>query len=123
MSSNTQIGQRYEVLARDYLQKKGLKLLEQNYHSRFGEIDLIMFDRQVLCFIEVKFRKSNSFGGAISAIPVAKQQKIIKTAQCYIAATPAIAQKPMRFDALILQLGLTLPALNIEWIQSAFYAE
>ncbi|MFT5548656.1 MAG: putative endonuclease [Gammaproteobacteria bacterium] len=123
MNSSTLIGQRYEALARDYLKKKGLKLLDQNYHSRFGEIDIIMFDQQVLCFIEVKFRKSNSFGGAVSAIPPAKQQKIIKTAQCYIAATPAIAQKPMRFDALILQLESSLSALNIEWIQNAFYAE
>jgi putative endonuclease len=123
MNSSTLIGHRYEALARDYLKKKGLKLLDQNYHSRFGEIDIIMFDQQVLCFIEVKFRKSNSFGGAVSAIPPAKQQKIIKTAQCYIAATPAIAQKPMRFDALILQLESSLSALNIEWIQNAFYAE
>ena len=123
MSSNTQIGQRYEALARDYLQQHGLTLLEQNYHSRFGEIDLIMFDRQVLCFIEVKFRKSNAFGGAVSAIPYAKQRKIIKTAQCYISSTPAIVEKPMRFDALILQLESSLSDLNIEWIQNAFYAE
>jgi putative endonuclease len=123
MASSTQIGQRYEAFANSYLQKKGLKLLDQNYHSRFGEIDLIMFDQQVLCFIEVKFRKSNAFGGAASAIPAAKQQKIIKTAQCYIAATPAIAQKPMRFDALIIQLESSLSALNIEWIQNAFYVE
>jgi putative endonuclease len=121
--SSTNTGKRYEALARDYLQQHGLTLVEKNYHSRFGEIDLIMFDQQVLCFIEVKFRKSTAFGGAISAIPHAKQQRIIKTAQCYISSTPAIAQKPMRFDALILQLESSLSDLNIEWIQNAFYAE
>lgn len=123
MTSSTSTGQRYETFARDYLQQQGLTLLEQNYHSRFGEIDLIMFDRQVLCFIEVKFRKSNAFGGAVSAIPRAKQKKIIKTAQCYISSTPTIAQKPMRFDALILQLESSVSNLSIEWIQNAFYAE
>ncbi len=122
-SSSTKTGQHYEALARDYLQQQGLTLLRQNYHSRFGEIDLIMFDQQVLCFIEVKFRKSNAFGGAVSAIPRAKQQKIVKTAQCYISSTPAIAKKPMRFDALILQLESSVSDLNIEWIQNAFYAE
>ena len=122
-SSSTSTGRHYEALARDYLQQQGLTLLEQNYHSRFGEIDLIMFDQQVLCFIEVKFRKSNAFGGAVSAIPRSKQQKIVKTAQCYISSTPAIAQKPMRFDALILQLESSVSDLNIEWIQNAFYAE
>jgi putative endonuclease len=123
MSSSTSTGQRYEALAKHYLQQQGLTLLEQNYRSRYGEIDIIMFDQAVLCFIEVKFRKSNAFGGAVSAIPRAKQQKIIKTAQCYISSTPAIAQKPMRFDALILQLESSVSDLNIEWIQNAFYAE
>lgn len=123
MTSSTRTGQQYEALARDYLQQQGLTLIEQNYHSRFGEIDLIMFDQQVLCFIEVKFRKSNAFGGAVSAISRAKQQKIIKTAQCYILSTPTIAQKPMRFDALILQLKSSVSDLNIDWIQNAFYAE
>jgi putative endonuclease len=123
MSSSSATGLHYEALARDYLQQQGLKLLEQNYHSRFGEIDLIMFDRKVLCFIEVKFRKNNAFGGAVSSIPRTKQQKIVKTAQCYISSRPAIAQKPMRFDALILQLESSVSDLNIEWIQSAFYAE
>lgn len=121
--SSSSTGQHYEALARDYLEQKGLTLLEQNYHSQFGEIDLIMFDQQILCFIEVKFRKSNAFGGAISAIPHAKQQKIIKTAQFYISSTPAIAQRAMRFDALILQLESSVSDLNIEWIQNAFYVE
>lgn len=123
MPSSTITGQHYEALARDYLLQQGLKLLEQNYHSRFGEIDLIMLDQQVLCFIEVKFRKSNAFGGAVSAIPRSKQLKIVKTAQCYISSTPAIAHKPMRFDALILQLKSSLTDMSLEWIQDAFYSE
>ena len=82
-----------------------------------------MFDQQVLCFIEVKFRRSNAFGGAIAAIPRAKQQKIVKTAQCYISSTPAISQKPMRFDALIMQLESPVADMSLEWIQNAFYAE
>lgn len=123
MASNTVAGQHYEKLARDYLLQQGLSLLEQNYHSRFGEIDLIMIDRKTLCFIEVKFRKTNAFGGAASAIPRAKQKKIIKTAQCYISAKPAMAQKPMRFDALIMQLESSLTDITMEWIQNAFYVE
>jgi putative endonuclease len=121
--SSIDTGKHYETLAKDYLRQQGLTLHEHNYHSRFGEIDLIMFDQEVLCFIEVKFRKSNAFGGAVSAIPYAKQRKIIKTAQCYISSSPAVAQNPMRFDALILQLDSSLSDLNIEWIQNAFYAE
>ena len=123
MTSSTSTGQRYEALAKDYLLQQGLKLLEQNYYSRFGEIDLIMLDQQVLCFVEVKFRKSNAFGGAVSAIPRSKQQKLVKTAQCYISSTPAIAKKPMRFDALIIQMESSVTDIKIEWIQNAFYSE
>lgn len=123
MNSSAISGQHYEALARDYLLQQGLKLLKQNYYSRFGEIDLIMLDQQMLCFIEVKFRKSSAFGGAVSAIPRVKQQKIIKTAQCYISSTPTMAQKPMRFDALIIQPGSPVADINLEWIQNAFYAE
>lgn len=121
--SSTSKGQYYEALASDYLQQQGLTLIETNYHSQFGEVDLIMFDQQVLCFIEVKFRQKKSFGGAVSAIPPAKQKKIVKTAQCYILSKPTITQRPMRFDAVILQFESSVSNLSIEWIKSAFYAE
>ncbi len=104
---------------------QGLKCLAQNYHSRFGEIDLIMrdimCDTDMVCFIEVKFRKSLDFGGAASSISYQKQQKIIKTAQIFMQNNRKLKNTGMRFDALILQqLGETL---TIDWIQNAFYAE
>ena len=87
-NSSVRKGQHYEALARDCLQQQGLTLIEHNYHSRFSEIDLIMLAQQVLCSIEVKFCEA---------------KKYCKTVQSYISSTPAIVQKPMRFDALILQ--------------------
>jgi len=122
MSKNLRKGLRFEDQARDYLQVHGLTLLQPNYHCRFGEIDLVMRDGDTLCFIEVKFRKSQLFGGAAASIPRAKQRKIIKTALFYIASHKHLANQPMRFDALLIQRQAD-GGDHINWVRNAFYAE
>lgn len=121
MNWNKRKGLQYESLANKHLQKQGLKLLQQNFHSRFGEIDLVMLDGNTVCFIEVKYRKSLDFGGAASAISYSKRQKIIKTAQIFMSENRKLANRAMRFDALMLQH--IDQDININWIQNAFYAE
>jgi putative endonuclease len=122
MSNNLRKGLRFESQARDYLQAHGLLLLQSNYRCRFGEIDLVMRDRDTLCFIEVKFRKSMLFGGAAASIPRPKQRKIVKTALFYISAHKQFANQAIRFDALLIQRQADSSS-QIDWIQSAFYAE
>jgi putative endonuclease len=122
MSINLRKGLRFETRARDYLLQKGLVWLESNFRCRYGEIDLVMRDGDVLCFIEVKFRKSLNFGGAAASIPVAKQRKIVKTALFYLASQRHISNLAIRFDALLIQQqGVSGDHFN--WIKSAFYAE
>ena len=121
MHSSKSKGMHYEAQAKAYLCERGLSLIQQNYHCRFGEIDLIMRDNNTVCFIEVKFRKSMSYGGALNAIPYQKQQKIIKTAQVFISDHQKLAQQAIRFDALMLQQARE--DISINWIQNAFYAE
>ena len=123
MNWNQSKGLHYENLAKKYLVQHGLALLKQNYRCRFGEIDLIMLQQEVLCFIEVKYRNSMRFGGAGSAIPVKKQKKIVKTAMFYIAENDRFKQHPVRFDALLIQQQTDYQTTGINWIQSAFYAE
>lgn len=122
MSSPNRKGLRYEEQARTYLQARGLSLLQQNYSCRGGEIDLIMRDRDTICFIEVKFRKSLAFGGAASSIPISKQRKIVNTALYYIAGRKRLASHPLRFDAFLIQRRPDGSDL-VDWIQNAFYAE
>ena len=122
MNWNKRKGLHYEAQARDYLEQRGLRLVTENYHCRFGEIDLIMRDGDTLCFIEVKFRKSLLFGGAAASIPAAKQRKIIKTALFYISAHKQLANQATRFDALLIQRQAD-HSNQINWIQNAFYAE
>jgi putative endonuclease len=106
-------GARAEQLAARFLQQHGLKLLDANYHCRFGEIDLILLDGETLVFAEVRKRSGNNFGGAAASIDGHKQRRLILTAQHYIAATPG--DRPCRFDALLLD-----GADNIEWVKNAF---
>ena len=107
-----------EQRALDYLQQQGLKLIAANYRSRFGEIDLILRDGDVLVFAEVRMRSSQDFGGARASITSAKQAKLIKTAQHYLmqfTRPPAC-----RFDAVLLGAA---NSGTIEWIRDAFSAD
>lgn len=72
-----------EKIASDYLEKKGFRLLEKNFRSKFGEIDIIAIDQNTLVFVEVKARWSSEFGLPEEAITSWKIRKIIKTADYY----------------------------------------
>ena len=104
-----------EKLAATFLTNNGLKLVMQNYHCRFGEIDLIMTDAKTLVFIEVKLRTSSQFGGAAASITPQKQQKLSLTAQHYLQKTND--KNACRFDVILMQKA----DINaIEWIKNAF---
>ena len=115
-------GMRHEDRARNYLERRGLTCVARNFRSRFGEIDLIMRDRQTLCFVEVKYRKSLGYGGAAHAISASQQNRIVKTALAYLALHPDRSDPPLRFDALLIQRQAD-GRETFDWIQSAFLAE
>ncbi|HFC91802.1 MAG TPA: YraN family protein [Leucothrix mucor] len=104
-----------EQLACDYLQANGLHLLQRNFFSRYGEIDLIMGDGNTVVFIEVRYRKNRQYGGAAASVTLAKQQRIIKTALHYQQKNAP--QDAMRFDVVAVEGNTS----QIEWIQNAFY--
>ena len=87
-----------EALAAQYLRKKHYKLVAQGYHSRFGEIDLIVQDRKNLVFVEVKLRKTANFAAAREYVDRRKQDKIRVTASIYLSQNPTDLQP--RFDII-----------------------
>ncbi len=111
-------GSRYEHLAAEWLQDRGLKLLASNYHCRRGEIDLIMEDGEYLCFVEVKYRASKAFGGAAQAITRSKQQKLLLAAEQYLSENSRHRNRPQRFDALLLQQAAD-GKIEVDWIRNA----
>ena len=112
------IGQCGEETAVKILKKNGYKIIERNYRTRQGEIDIIAQDGEYTCFVEVKFRKNDDFGDPGDFIDERKQQKIIKTAQ-YYAVKKGIYDTPMRFDAVLITAG-TGKKINAEVIKDAF---
>jgi putative endonuclease len=103
-----------EEAATEFLIGRGFRLLDRNYRCRFGEIDLIMSDRGTLVFVEVRYRRNKSFGGAVESITGAKREKLLRAARHYMAARKEFPA--CRFDAVLLN-GDTQ---ELEWIENAF---
>jgi len=106
-----------EKIAKTFLVNQGLVLITNNYHCRYGEIDLIMKDTNTLVFIEVRLRSNPNFGNAAASITLQKQRKMIHTAQHYLQTNKI--NMPCRFDALLLS---KTDRTNIQWIRNAFDA-
>jgi putative endonuclease len=107
-------GDRFEGAALSYLQQRGLRLVRANFLCRHGEIDLVMRDGETLVFVEVRYRKSGAFGGAVGSITQAKRRKLISAAHIWLAWHPHDARRPCRFDVLAFEGD------GIEWIPNAF---
>lgn len=88
-----------EKIACEYLKDKGYRILTRNYHSRFGEIDIVAQDKKTLVFVEVKTRSNTQYGTALEAINFYKLRKIIKTSQFYINQFK-LGDVDYRFDAI-----------------------
>lgn len=108
------VGSRYEEAAAAYLESRGLKILEFNYHFRAGEIDLIARDGEYLVFVEVKYRSTSKSGSALCAVNKAKQRAISKTAKHYLALRQRNMDIPCRFDVI------GIDGKEIRWIKNAF---
>ena len=119
--SRRRLGNVQEQRALRYLGRQGLRLVEANFHCRVGEIDLIMQDRQgCVVFVEVRYRKSNLFGGAAASVGPAKQRKLRLAAAFFLKARNW-QQKFCRFDVVAITGGGRSQADSIEWIQDAFH--
>ena len=106
-------GNRAERLACDFLQRQGLILVEQNWRSRFGEIDLILRDGNAIVMVEVRLRSNPRFGGAAESIHGRKRSRLLAAARQYLMRFPRAA---CRFDAVLLS---RLDPPEIEWVRNA----
>ena len=88
-----------EDQAVEYLRQQGIKIIERNFRTLVGEIDIIARHKSVLLFVEVKTRRSNAFGTPQEAVGPRKQRQIIRTAQWYLQNHKNIKLQP-RFDVV-----------------------
>lgn len=114
-----QLGSIWEQKAAEYLTNKGCRIIAANYRCKLGEIDIIMQDEAVICFVEVKYRTNIQYGSAIEAVNYSKQRRIRKAAAYYLAAELHTQEVLCRFDVL----GFDMDAsgnINITHIKDAF---
>jgi len=109
-------GKTSEIIAANFLKKKGYKILAMNYKNKIGEIDIIAKDKNIIVFVEVKARSSKLFGHPFEAINNEKQLKIRRVAELYLI-TKHLTESPCRFDAISI---LGQDDYEIEHIENAF---
>ena len=109
-----------EALAAEYLRQRGCRLAAHSYHCRFGEIDLIAWDGDVLCFVEVKTRSNTDMGLPREYVTPNKQERLRKTAAWYLMVKDLDC--PARFDVAEVYADGPHPqkAARIEYIENAF---
>ena len=78
------IGQQGEAAAADYLQRCGWRVVERNYRTPLGELDLVAERRGILAFVEVKTRTSDAFGEGYEAVTPRKREKLYRLAEYYL---------------------------------------
>lgn len=111
------LGQLGELQAARYLRQKGLRLVQRNYRSPWGEIDLIMRDRHCIVFVEVRYRKPSSYASAVESIDKSKQNRLIKTAQHYLKQHHGHNEQRCRFD--VVAITPHRDKVHIDWITNA----
>jgi putative endonuclease len=113
------VGDAAEQLAHQYLQDRGLEPVERNYRCRHGEIDLVMLDDDCLVFVEVRFRSPGAFSSAALTVDRTKQNKLVRTAEMFLAMRPGYSSHKARFDVIGVDGGRNRPG-RVEWVRDAF---
>ena len=111
------LGKEGERIAEQYLKRKGYKLVERNYRCSAGEVDLIVLDRRVIVFVEVKTRTGHGFGTPLEAVQPRKQRKMMQAAQFFLSQKK-LHQRDARFDVV----GISWPGQEpmVEHVENAF---
>lgn len=113
-----QIGGKGEEQAESFLVRHGYRVLERNYHTPFGELDLIALDGTTLVFIEVKTRTSARYGSGLSAITVTKMNHMVKSA-LFFMGNRGYDDMDCRFDVIAVHVRANEDP-SIKLIKNAF---
>ncbi|MDX1374694.1 MAG: YraN family protein [Burkholderiales bacterium] len=112
-------GARAEELCAERMRLAGLRIVARNWRCRFGEIDIVAEDADLIVFAEVRLRRPGLFGGAAESITAAKRARLVAAARHYLAGR---RERACRFDVMLLEAGAAARLEDIEWIRDAFDA-
>jgi putative endonuclease len=102
--------------AERFLEQRGLRVVDRNFRRRFGEIDLVAREGDVLVFVEVRKRSHRGFADGAESIDQRKRQRLVRTAEAYLQQRHW--RGPVRFDVVVLDARD-----RIEWLQDAIQAD
>ncbi|MGI6486719.1 MAG: YraN family protein [Syntrophothermaceae bacterium] len=113
-----EMGRRAETRAADYLQQKGYTIVDRNYYTRYGELDIICEQGDTIVFVEVRSKRSSTFGTPEESITSAKIARLRKTALSWLAEKGTRWYPNLRFDVVTIrkEVGNTI----INHIEGAF---
>ena len=114
------IGSRWEDAVLAHMQRAGLKTIARNFTCRYGEIDLIMRDRDQIAFIEVRYRGDDMHGDGTVSVGAGKRAKLARAAAVYLQQNPVLAAMTCRFDVVGCSGTPVTPVF--EWTRAAFDA-
>ena len=114
MQNKRELGSFYENIACEYLLKNNFKIIDRNFRTKYGEIDLIGFDGTYLVFVEVKYKKNNKLGYAIEAVTKRKAEQVRKMAYIYLYIKKYSINTDIRFDIISIDNN------KLEWTKNAF---
>lgn len=110
-------GKTAEIAANAYLKKNGFKTIAENFLCKGGEIDLIAMQKNLLVFVEVRFRANDTYGTAQATVTKTKQKKITTAANIFLQRHPRYQNHDCRFDVIAITNN------QLEWIENAFYPQ
>lgn len=116
MKNTHVIGQKAEDLAANFLVGKGLKIIERNFRTRFGEIDIICKDGKTLVFAEIKAKNSLKYGSPYEMVTSRKKEKLINTAKNYLIENK---YDPEKIDWRIDVVSIENKNCKIDWFKNA----
>ena len=118
MNEKLKYGRHAEELAAAHLVGRGYRILERNFHCRWGEIDIIAQQDETLVFVEVRYRRNSRFGTPSETIDAAKRRRLMRCAQAYLlhgAVDQSI--ESCRFDVVTVE-GSHQDRILEHWIQA-----
>lgn len=114
-----EFGEKGERLAAEFFTEQGYRVLTTNYHSPYGELDIVALKGDQLVFVEVKSRSRDKNSG-FSNVSASKQRKIIKAALGYLNDNQQYDTCMMRFDVIVVYKSGKEDSYRIEHLPDAF---
>ncbi len=115
MTTSVQLGHDSETLALTYLEQQGLLFKARNFRCKVGEIDLILYENNVLVFVEVRRRNHRDYGSGLESITPSKQHRLFKAAIYYLMTQDLVNKVDCRFDIISIDQHNT-----VDWIKNTF---